>query len=62
MFNTQTAKPVYNIKLDGVVLAEDKGCPYIGYAKDYSVVPVGSLYQLDGQYQEITGEQYEVIT
>ena len=34
MFNRSTAKPVYNIKLGGVVLAEDKGCPYIGYSWD----------------------------
>jgi N-acetylmuramoyl-L-alanine amidase len=40
MFNTKTAKPVYNIKLDGAVLAEDAGCAYWGYAWDDSEPPI----------------------
>jgi hypothetical protein len=45
MYNVSTVKPVFNIKLGGVVLAEDKDkagkrIPYVGYAWNDGEMPV----------------------
>jgi GH25 family lysozyme M1 (1,4-beta-N-acetylmuramidase) len=40
MYNTAAVKPVYNIKLGGAVLAEDKDCDYWGFAWDDGERPV----------------------